>query len=118
MSNFTRYCAVARDPRQPIGKRYKSLRYAVERYSWLTRTSFGSVFYELETRWGLKVGIPNSGEVLTAAATDLENARLLFLIHLNALSIRRKSEKLAGRRFPSADWVTTLSSGVTLGSAR
>ncbi len=118
MSNFATYCNVARSPQEPTGKRYKSLRYAAERYCSLTHTSFQSVFHELEVRWGLKVGATNSNEVLIAAATDLESARRSFLVRLNALSARRRDEKRGGGRFPRADWAAKLSSAIALGRSR
>jgi hypothetical protein len=115
MSSFGRYCEVARDAAEPVGRRYKSLRYAAERYSWLTHTSFESVFDELRSRCGLKVGVINSDGVLIAAATELENARHAFLAQLNTLVAERKLEKHSGRRSPRAGWTGDLAAAVTLG---
>lgn len=115
MSSFGRYCEVARDEKQPIGKRYKSLRYAAERYSWLTRVSFQSVFDDLEKRCGLKVGFSNASATLAAAAAELQKVRCSFLAHLSSLATQRRLEKRKGRRSPSAGWTATVSSAVTLG---
>ncbi|HKO54022.1 MAG TPA: hypothetical protein VJV79_40215 [Polyangiaceae bacterium] len=68
MSSFRRYCEVARSEGKPVGKRYKSLRYAAEGYSSLTRTSFESIFEDLNARCGLRVGAANTSAVLVAAA--------------------------------------------------
>jgi len=115
VSSFKRYCEVARDAAQPIGQRYKSLRYAAERYSWLTRTSFETVFDDLRDRCGLKVGVPNRDLELVAAAMELENARRTFLAQLNTLTVQRKLEKRCGRRSPGGEWVEALARTVTLG---
>lgn len=115
MSSFRRYCEVARDEREPVGKRYKSLRYAAERYSWLTRTSFESIFADLANRCALKVGSRNDSHALTAAAAELERARRLFLDNLGAFIIRRRFEKRDGKRFPTFGSAKALHATVSLG---
>jgi hypothetical protein len=106
---------VAQDERQSIGKRYKSLRYAAERYSSLTHTSFESVFDDLRKRSDLKVGTANNSAALVCAARELQKARHSFLEHLGSLAAQRRHEKRCGRRSPSCEWPTTLFSAVTLG---
>jgi hypothetical protein len=115
MSSFGRYCEVARDEREPIGKRYKSLRYAAERYSWLTRTSFRSIFDDLADRCALKVGSLNDSHALVAAALELERARRLFLEHLRMYTARRRVEKCKGQRSPTSGSIKGHLAAISLG---
>ena len=97
---FRACCRTASDEREPIGRRYKALRSAVERYAWLTRTSFQSVFLQLKDRCNLRVGSPSPPDAISAATAMLEDARSEFLVLLNATAAQRRSEKHAGRRLP------------------
>ena len=115
MSSFRKYCQVARDDQQPLGKRYKSVRHAAERYSWLTRTSFESVFTDLRVRCGFRVGLPNEPAVVYAAATALECARDSFVGSLRVLSAARRVQKRSGRRVLTATQLAELYRTVSLG---
>lgn len=115
MSSFGRYCEVARNEREPIGRRYKSIRYAAEHYCGLTHTSFESVFAELARRHGFKVGSLNSSGALSAAAVDLESARHAFLRQMTSFVAQRRVEKRSGRRYPSKESLAALARAVSLG---
>ncbi len=106
------------NPTLALNRRYRALRGAGESYSWLTRTSFGSVFEELGRSSRLELGGPNSASAIAAAATALNDARDRFLTRLREVNDRRRLSKHAPRRPHEPPYESELLALVELGVPR
>lgn len=114
--SFRRYVSIALDETQPLGRRYMCVRCAGELYARLAHISFDSVFVHLGQRHAFRVGLPNTGETISAAAAELEASRDDFLGRLDAYRRARLGEKRRGRRSPATAALRDLLRAPRLGA--
>jgi hypothetical protein len=88
VSRFSRACALARNPREPLGRRKLALCRAIESYCSLTRTRFQSV----------KPQLPDSPSQLASSVELLEAARRGFLQELGRVIVEKQSQRRSPRR--------------------
>ncbi|MBI2391019.1 MAG: hypothetical protein HYV09_15615 [Deltaproteobacteria bacterium] len=115
--SFGRLRAIALDGSQPVGRRLIALGSAVQRYSWLTQTSYQSVREALTSRYGLGRRPPPDAAI-RAAFGELDDARRAFLEMLAGFRALRRSEKRTGGRRPADAAVRALYRSARLGTPR
>ncbi len=108
----------ALDPSEPSAQRQGALAHAVESYSWLTHTSFDSVFAALAARHGFHRDGRPPERLIPAVVADLDEARRDYLAAAARYRSFRKLQTVQGCRGPRHELWAALRRCVTLGTIR
>jgi hypothetical protein len=116
--SFAAHFRRALDPSEPSARRQRALAHAVESYSWLTHTSFDSVFAALAARHGFHRDGRPPERLISAVAADLDEARRGYLAALARYTAFRRLQAAQGCRGPRRELWAALRGCVTLGTIR
>ena len=116
--SYARFKREALDESLKPNVRANKLRSAMGQYSWLTRTSFSSVWVDLARRHGFHRDGHVPPRLVSAVMNDLDAARTSFLAALSRYAAFRKLQKASGVRRADPTLKAALSACVSLGRPR